>query len=398
VNVPASILALGLVGADVLDGGAEEASEQREQLDLLFLEGIGLGADDREHPDRLGAREQRHHDTAAQPELEEGLLLGMSGVCHVAPVDGLAGAEHLFEHGARHCALEAGREDVLRADSRRCDHARRRLVGEHDRRPVERHEPAKLADEGPEGLLEVERRAERAGAAVGRVEQIGPPPELVPKLLRFDGALPGESGLADEPFDEPAHDQADDHPHADGQGHVVEVETLVEVLGVQVLEPHVHGCERERQRKSANQAVTKSRLDDRHHERLPDRRPRLERVDEHVRADDCGVEDECDKTEPSQGPAGELSSARPDEAERAQAEADRGDPSGELVASAREALAQDEDLQEREGESPEAHPGDPALGLLKGAARRHQAPSARSSRRAQAHSAYSRRSGSSSVR
>ena len=44
-------------------------------------------------------------------------------------------------------------------------------------------------------------------------------------------------------------------------------------------------------------AVAERRLDDRDDERLPDRRPRFERVDEHVGADDRGVEDERDETE-----------------------------------------------------------------------------------------------------
>ena len=158
-----------------------------------------------------------------------------------APVDGLAGAQHLLEHRAGDGALRcrAGRPPAAPTPCRR-DHARRGVVGEHDRGPVERDEPAQLADEGAERLLEVERRAERAGAAVGGVEQVGAPAELVAERLGLGGALPGELRLAGEPLDEPADDQADDHPHADREGHVVDVEALVEVLGVQVLEADVH--------------------------------------------------------------------------------------------------------------------------------------------------------------
>ena len=49
-------LPLGLVGADVLDRGRDEAAEQRDELDLLGRERVGLDARERDHPDRRGRR------------------------------------------------------------------------------------------------------------------------------------------------------------------------------------------------------------------------------------------------------------------------------------------------------------------------------------------------------
>ena len=121
------------------------------------------------------------------PSSLNSVLLGVFPVGHVLSVDRLARSQNVVEQRARDRAAGARREDRLRAGARCRDHARGSLLGEHDRRAVERDEAAKLPDEGREGLLDLERRAERAGAAVGSVEQVDPAAELVTKALRLRG-------------------------------------------------------------------------------------------------------------------------------------------------------------------------------------------------------------------
>src|SRR3954467_15052118 len=89
----------------------------------------------------------------------------------------------------------AAREVAAGRLAGRRDDARRALLGEYDRDPVERDQPSQLSDERAERLVEVERRAERACAAVGGVEQVGAPPELVPQRLGLLRSLLGERAL-----------------------------------------------------------------------------------------------------------------------------------------------------------------------------------------------------------
>ena len=62
---------------------------------------------------------------------------------------------------------------------------------EDDRRPLEGHEAAQLADERAERLVELERGAESARAAVRRLEDVDAVAELVAQPLRLCGARLG---------------------------------------------------------------------------------------------------------------------------------------------------------------------------------------------------------------
>ena len=88
----------------------------------------GSRTDDGEHPDRLGAGEQRHDDAAAQAELDEALLLRVGGIGHVRPVDGLAGAQDLLRapSRARRPGSRAGRPRRRRPPPSRSRAPRRR--------------------------------------------------------------------------------------------------------------------------------------------------------------------------------------------------------------------------------------------------------------------------------
>ncbi len=66
---------------------------------------------------------------------------------------------------------------------------------------------AQLLDEGGEGHVEVERRAERAGGPARRLLHVDPPSELVAEPLRFGGTLAGRSGLAALHVDEAPDDR-----------------------------------------------------------------------------------------------------------------------------------------------------------------------------------------------
>jgi hypothetical protein len=96
------------------------------------------------------------------------------------------------------------------------------LFAEHDRHPVERQQPTHLADERVERLVELEGRAQRAGAPVRRLEHVRAVPESVPELLGLGRATLGNRGLAPQAVDEPADDQRHQHLDADLQRDVIE--------------------------------------------------------------------------------------------------------------------------------------------------------------------------------
>ena len=103
-----------------------------------------------------------------------------------------------------------GGKTVSAPRARSGDHPRGAVVGEHDRRPVERDEAAQLADERGERLLDLERRAERAGAAIRGVEQIDPAAELVTEPFRLRSARSARRSVS---CAEPVHEPADDRAH-----------------------------------------------------------------------------------------------------------------------------------------------------------------------------------------
>src|SRR5437763_150972 len=104
------------------------------------------------------------------------------------------------------------------------------VLGEHDRHAVEGHETAQLADEGAERLVHLERRAERACAAVRGVDQVGAPRELIAQAHRLLRPRARVQALHLEAPDEPADDQRDQHFEPDVEGDEVPAEDLVEVM------------------------------------------------------------------------------------------------------------------------------------------------------------------------
>src|SRR5437667_428481 len=154
----------------------------------------------------------------------------------------------------------AGRED-LRAAPRGGDHVREAVFGEHDRHPVERDQSAELPDEDGEGRLELERRAEGAGAAIGGLEQVDAPSELVAQPLRLDRAVLGDVGLLVEPVREHADDRAHDELEPDRERDVVRVEGEAEARVPEGLCADEERRHDERHDESAAQTEHEGRLD-----------------------------------------------------------------------------------------------------------------------------------------
>ena len=164
-------LPLGLVGADVLDRRRDEATEERHELDLLVREGIRLLPRERDHADRPCSENQGSDQLAVEPERDEAAVLRVLVVGELAPDDDLA-VEHAVEHRAVKRPLAPGGKHLGRAAACGGDRSRGVALDQHDRRALERHEPAYLADERAKRLLHLERGAERACAAVRRLEHV----------------------------------------------------------------------------------------------------------------------------------------------------------------------------------------------------------------------------------
>ena len=121
-----------------------------------------------------------------------------SRLLEVAPHDDPA-LEHLLEHRSLERPCTAGREDLVRAPAGGRHRRRRVPFDENDRCPLERDEATQLADEGAERRVELERRGERAGDAVRRLEDVGAPGELVAEPFRLGGARDHDLPLGREP-------------------------------------------------------------------------------------------------------------------------------------------------------------------------------------------------------
>jgi len=144
---------------------------------------------------------------------------------------GLRGASEILVH--REPSLERGREQRARQPAVRLrvgDHSRPLVLGEHDCHAVEGHEPAQLTAERLRGLLELERRPESPCAAVGRLQQVDPPAELISEPFRFVGAPHGPAPFSDELRrelpDHCADQEHEPHAHDDRLGLEAVVETL----------------------------------------------------------------------------------------------------------------------------------------------------------------------------
>ncbi len=146
---------LGLVGADVLDGGRNEATQQRDELDLVRAEGVRTVARQAQHPDRARADQQRRHELAAQPERKK-LLVGR-GIAfgQIAAHDELA-LLHPLQQGAFDRVAVPRRENLACAPTGRGHRGRGVSLDEDDRRSLEGDKTPQLADERPERLVELE--------------------------------------------------------------------------------------------------------------------------------------------------------------------------------------------------------------------------------------------------
>jgi hypothetical protein len=143
---------------DVLHGAPGQAPEEAEKLDLTHRKGRRLAAYDRDRSDRLGAGEQRREYPRAETERDELGLFRVTLLGHVFPVAGLSGFEQVDHHRGREGHDRPGWENRLRRRAGRSEDAKPATLREQDCRPVEGNEPAKLANERGEGLLDLERR------------------------------------------------------------------------------------------------------------------------------------------------------------------------------------------------------------------------------------------------
>jgi len=376
---------LRLVGADVQHGRRDEAPEKREQFHLVGREGARPFAHERDHPERTRAGEERRGDAAAQTELEQLRLLRIALVRNVLAVDGLT-AEHLLEQRALDGPVRPRREDVVRGAPGRGHHLRAARVGEHDRHPLERNQPAELANERVEGLVQLERRAQRPGAAARRLEQVDAASKPVAQTFGFGRLLAGGRSLLAETPDQPPHDQTCEQQNPDREGDAVPDESgRPEAVGTPPLEEGEVRGERERKEHAAAEPEAERRLDDSEDQRVARRAAVLVRVEQREGADHNGVEHE---REPAEGHRRDeaLIATGEEEQRRADREDAREEPGPELVAL-RVVLGEDADLEDSERNRPEAHVGEPALSELD--------PHPRASMRSSAHWACSRSSGSS---
>ena len=289
---------LGLVRADVLHRRRHEPAEQRDELDLLVRERVGRLPGDGQHPDRPRADRQRRDELAAQAERDEQTVLRELRVGEVVAHDRMAG-EHALQHGALERADAAGREQLVRAAAGGGDRRRRVVLDEHDRRAVERNEAAQLDDERAERLLDLQRRAERAGAAVRRLERVDVAAELVAKRLGLARAHQPESRLLLQTAHEPADDEPAEDEDAGGERRAVAPEARrPEVVRPPPLVEEQERDQQQRRDDPADQPVPERALDHDEDQRPAHLASVLVGEDRRVRGDDGGVEDERGEAEP----------------------------------------------------------------------------------------------------
>jgi hypothetical protein len=178
---------LGGVCADVLDCGRELAGELGDQLDFVLAEAVRLFPGDGEDPERLTAERERGHHARLETELGELLFLRVARlVRHVSTHDRLPASEHVFDHGADHGTRDPAREEaVSTAAGIPHDHGLVTL-DEDDREAVELEDAPHLAEEPFESLVLFERRSERPGHPVHRLELVAASAEAVAQLLEED--------------------------------------------------------------------------------------------------------------------------------------------------------------------------------------------------------------------
>ena len=218
-----------------------------------------------------------------------------------------------------------------------------------------------LAEEAAESLGRVERRGERASAAVHRLQLVGAPTDLVTKLLCLSCPGPGDGALAPQPVHEPPHHEAHDQLEPEREGHLVDIEAPAgEPVGPKPLEGDEDGELGDGDRKTAGEPVAQRALDQRKVEKLANRRALLEGVHEDEDRDDSDVE--CERGGPEHVPTGERArDAGQSEKDPASDREDCSRRPGPHLVAVRIGRGQ-EDLDRREGNRGEPNPGDPAVG------------------------------------
>ena len=180
--------ALGFVRADVLDGGRDEAAEQRNELGLVLAERVGSGARDAEHSDRPRAELKRRDEArcanraraAARPRGTPSPR-GRAGTSD-PPL------EHLLEHRSlERAALPGGKISfaprpavaivVAVSPSTRTSAARSNGTSPRSSRMKAPNAASSSSDE-----------ASARATAIRRLEDVGAAGELVAKPFRLGGA------------------------------------------------------------------------------------------------------------------------------------------------------------------------------------------------------------------
>jgi len=253
---------LRFVGADVLDCGRDDPTEQRYEFDLLREECIRLRAHEPEHPDRSGTNLQGRDEPTLQAERKEIFLFRIAIRLHRRPVDELA-FEHFLQHRPPYRPRGAGREDRVGPPSRDGHHLGAAAFDQDDRDAVEVDQPTELPDEGAERLVDFQRRAEGSRTSVRRLEQVHATAELVPKRLGLAGSRLGDRRFVPQTADEPAHDQAGNEEDAERKGHSVPHEArTAEMVRAPPLRQDEKREQRNRDTCCAEEAVAERALDD----------------------------------------------------------------------------------------------------------------------------------------
>ena len=257
-------IALGCVRAHVLNGEADLPREHRDQVGFVGRERVGLGAGDREHPQKLASRREGRDDAGPKPGPGQFLLLRVLRIrVHVAANDRLRLARYVLEDGARHrprrsAGIEAfGLDAPVRHDDGFVS------IDEDDRQALELEDAAQLAEEAVERLVLLERRCESARNPVDGLELIGSPPQLVAQLLRLSGPRVGHGGLAPKPRREPADEQAHEHLEAERERDGVQVEVAVVAVGTKHLPVRQERRKEERDDEAARDAEANRAFRDR---------------------------------------------------------------------------------------------------------------------------------------
>ncbi len=182
-------------------------------------------------------------------------------------------------------------------------HRRVTVLEQQDRRPLEGDEASQLGDEGAERLVELEGRAERPSAAIGRFEQVDAPTELVPEALGLLGTIPRERCLLALHLDEPADDDPEHGADGDPKHDRFRLDLEPELARAPYLGEGEDRDPDQRGDESPHEAVEERRLEDDQEEQRPERLARLERVDEDQGGREQQVEgDPGHRDDPSSNP------------------------------------------------------------------------------------------------